>query len=133
MLKTDVVRELLPKHNINELDHDLNTPLLIAARQNRKEILQLLLREPGTNLILMREFKKLQFNDYVTYLSGVKVNKRDKNGWAALHLAVENKNVETVNMLLKAGEKVNILIKKKCTPLHMAVKENNGLPIVSIK
>ena len=90
-----------------------------------------IIAETRYKLILMREFKELQFNDYVTYLSGVKVNKRDKDGWAALHLAVENKNVETVNMLLNAGAKVNIFIKKKWTPLHMAAKENNGLPIVS--
>ena len=56
-------------------------------------------------------------------VSGFDINTTDKNGTTALHIAVEQGNLEIVKLLLQKGANVNLQDKAKRTPIFML--ENN--------
>lgn len=60
-------------------------------------------------------------NDAVKKLifSGFDVNTKDKSNRTALHIAVENENLELVRFLIEHGAKVNVKNKDKLTPIMM--------------
>lgn len=60
-------------------------------------------------------------NDAVkkSILSGFDVNSKDKNYRTALHIAVENENLELVRFLIERGAKVNAKNKDNLTPIMM--------------
>jgi len=62
-------------------------------------------------------------------LNCLPINCQNKKGFAPLHIAVIEKNLEVFELLLSKGAFVNILTKQTITPLHLACFHN--LPQVS--
>ncbi|MBN2435868.1 MAG: ankyrin repeat domain-containing protein [Spirochaetes bacterium] len=62
----------------------------------------------------------------------ININAIDKNGQTALHHAIEKKNIEALNVILKRKANVDIADKSGNTPLHLAVKTQNYVAIDAI-
>ena len=77
----DTVRELIasPNVDINALDEDWNTPLMVAAREGHDEIVQTLI------------------------IAKANINARNRQGKTALALAADGGHDETVRVLVQAG------------------------------
>ena len=77
----DTVRELVasPKVDVNALDDDWNTPLMLAAREGHDEVVQALI------------------------IAKANINARNKQGKTALALAADGGHDETVRVLVQAG------------------------------
>ncbi|KAK6517030.1 hypothetical protein TWF506_006908 [Arthrobotrys conoides] len=101
------VLEILLKNNtlnINTPDNLTNmTPLMFAAKQGFVECVRLLLNEP--------------------YLA---IDRRDRNGYTALHLATLEGHFETVQLLLSHGADISAEEpSRKLTALHMAANRGD--------
>lgn len=97
----DIAKELLQHGaDINYTNIYEDTPFMRAVFVNNMSIVNLFLEhkyKPDVNVV----------NNY--------------DGSTALHYAINNKNIEMVEKLIKAGANVNIKNKKGLSPLHMAV------------
>jgi uncharacterized protein len=93
---------LISKGDLDILDGDARTPLIHAAFKGKKNIVSWLL----TN--------------------GANINHQDRNGWSALHFAVQEKNVEMVDHLLQHGASVHLRDAYGNTPLWRATFDSRG-------
>jgi ankyrin repeat protein len=77
----DTVKELVasPNVDINALDEDWNTPLMLAAREGHDEVVEALI------------------------IAKANINARNKQGKTALALAADGAHDETVRVLVQAG------------------------------
>jgi ankyrin repeat protein len=77
----DTVRELAasPNVDVNALDDDWNTPLMLAAREGHDEVVQALI------------------------IAKANINARNRQGKTALALAADGGHDETVRVLVQAG------------------------------
>lgn len=75
---------LIPKENVDILDGEGRTPLIHAAFKGKKRIVSWLL------------------------INGANIDHQDRNGWSALHFAVQERNVEMVKHLLERRASVHL-------------------------
>ncbi|WP_353277454.1 ankyrin repeat domain-containing protein [Wolbachia endosymbiont (group A) of Agelastica alni] len=88
--------------DVNEVNKNDRTPLHLAAKYGRKDIVEMLLNKEA------------------------KVDVVDNRGRTPLHLAAQyNEKKEIVEMLLNKGAKVDIADNRGRTPLHLAAQNNN--------
>jgi ankyrin repeat protein len=94
--------ELLLKKGIDarEGDRDKNTPLILACKYGRVHNVRVLIA--SANL-----------------LEG-DINKKNREGNAAIHLAAQSGHLECIKELVKAGANISLNGKYKMTPLIMA-------------
>lgn len=90
-----VIAHLAQGANLEEADEFARTPLLVAANNGHKEIVQSLIA------------------------CGASVNAITEHG-SPLHLAADNGHTEVVNMLIKAGADVHATNAQRNTPLYLA-------------
>eukprot|EP01126_Amoeba_proteus_P033310 TRINITY_DN3268_c0_g2_i3.p1 TRINITY_DN3268_c0_g2~~TRINITY_DN3268_c0_g2_i3.p1 ORF type:complete len:243 (+),score=41.53 TRINITY_DN3268_c0_g2_i3:75-731(+) len=99
-----IVKFLLERGaSLDQRTNDGRTPLMVAAG------------ERGTNFTV--EFLVDRSQD---------VNQQDLGGWTALHIAVENGNLDNTRTLLKGGADPNIPNFYTYTPTHIACEQNNS-------
>ncbi|KAK8887096.1 hypothetical protein M9Y10_038132 [Tritrichomonas musculus] len=109
-----IVRELkkVSGINVNLRDADGNTPLMIAVSNNFEEIVQELLKSKKKSINGMKNrSKSLNAESIKSSSSIVDPNIADKYGWTPLFVAIGNKNISIVKMLLgydKGGKFTNV-------------------------
>ena len=86
---------------LEETDEEGNTPLHIAIKNNREEVIELLLAQ------------------------GVDIHKHNNTGSTPLHLAVKESDLQTVRMLLSQGADMHIPDDQGFFPIHIAVENRN--------
>ena len=109
-----VIGRMLDKGaEVNIKDADGITPLHLAARENHRNVLELLLAK------------------------GACVNAKDKFGLTPLHLAAEQGNAAEVTLLIEQGADRNAKAEggeyKGCTPLAIAEKKKKGEIVTLLK
>ena len=95
--------------NIDQVDKNTRTALMIASSLGRIEAIELLLHHKAF------------------------INIADKFGWTALMLSVYYNQKETVKLLLNAGANVNFSTKKELTALKVAIDNDRGSIIAILK
>ena len=85
--------------NINRVDTDGLTPLMVAAHEGQEEVVEKLI------------------------LAGANVRRQDKHGDTALHHAARNNNIQCGILLAEGGASVRIKSKDSHTPLSIAKPE----------
>jgi len=95
--------------NIDQIDKNRRSALMIASSLGRIEAIELLLRNNAS------------------------INISDKFGWTALMLAVYYNQKETVLLLLNGGADVNFSTKKELTALKVAIDNERELIIPILK
>jgi uncharacterized protein len=93
---------LIAKGDVDILDGDARTPLIHAAFNGKMRIVSWLL------------------------INGANINHQDRNGWSALHFAVQEKNFEMVEYLLLHGASVQLRDVYGNTPLWRATFDARG-------
>lgn len=93
---------LIAKGDVDIVDGDARTPLVHAAFKGKKGIVSWLL----TN--------------------GADIDHQDRNGWSALHFAVQEKNFGMVEHLLQHGASVRLRDAYGNTPLWRATFDSRG-------
>ncbi len=95
---------------IDELDNALDTPVHLAAKYHRSSAMkEFLVHQPMT----LKSMVDL-------------INFKNKRGKAVLHLAAANVDAKLLDLLLPIeGIDVNVMTKRKQTPLHLAISNNN--------
>ncbi|XP_055954369.1 putative ankyrin repeat protein RF_0381 [Patella vulgata] len=108
---------------------DINgiTPLMLAAIQNEIKVIKLLHKhDANVNKQDDRalQMRKKELVDFV-YQYGADINKKNNHGRTSLYLAVQNGNLNAVNLLLKMGGRdVNLSDNKGTSPLMLAVQNS---------
>ncbi|KAK3104921.1 hypothetical protein FSP39_013227 [Pinctada imbricata] len=102
----EVVRKLLDnlkdEDDINFVNHQNNTPLLMAALNNHTNVCEVLVE------------------------NGADVNISNHNGYTPIHVASRNGNAKLVNMFLQKGANIDCqTTENKNTPLHLAAMMGN--------
>lgn len=115
--------------NINYTDENGNTPLMIASKYGNNSIVKILLsQEIISKCELKTEFEELseKYLEKTNQLVGpIQINARSNDGKTALYFACEEKNTETMRMLLNKKADQKISDNKKITPLELTKRENN--------
>lgn len=102
----DYMEKILPVLDVNAVNENDRTPLHLAVKYGRKEMVEMLLDK------------------------GAKVDVVDNRNRTPLHLAAQyNEKKEIVEMLLNKGAKVDVVDNRDRTPLHYATK-NGHMEIV---
>eukprot|EP00435_Cladocopium_sp_Y103_P029767 s1934_g7.t1 len=112
-----------------------STPLLLAARQGRGEVVELLLRKsgargevyeygPGSSPLCFAAHLGLVEVVTVLLMSGMSVESKDKLGFRALHWAADGGHLAVVEKLISAGAEIDAVTDDISgqTPLHMAFR-----------
>lgn len=112
-----------------------NTPLIIAAEQNHKEICDVLLNA-GANVLDVEESgknvlhiaAKASSTEIIQKLSSNTqlLNSKTKQGYTPLLIAAENGNIKTCEMLLKAGADSSSSTKNGENVMHLAARVGDG-------
>lgn len=97
----EITQALNAEANINAMDEQNNTVLMIAAEKNNAEAVKILLEEE------------------------IDINTQNQDGNTALILASMNNDAETVSAILSHNPDINITNKKEYTALMAAVRYNN--------
>ncbi|MFZ2959526.1 MAG: ankyrin repeat domain-containing protein [Candidatus Ozemobacteraceae bacterium] len=120
---SEVIKALLGKNaDVNAINYDHDTPLLLAERGTRSpEEIQLYaaekIRVGAKNLAIKDLGVKLLLEN------GAKVNVIDKMGNTPLHLAVLSDHLLGVKLLLEKGASVNVKNNNGETPLDIALQQ----------
>ena len=134
----EIAKLLLERDDIelNEVNDENLTPVMIALREGHEELLHLLLARPdvdrrGVDLERLTALHKAaRFNqvDVVKSLleaDGLLINFKDAEGFTALHVATRNGHEEIVALLLKHPRTdVNARDDRGKTPLYFAMNQN---------
>jgi ankyrin repeat protein len=96
------------KANLNAKDHNGKTPLMVAASNGYKDIIESLLAHNAD------------------------VNAKDLTNWTALHSAVQFGQVDIVEMLVKKGADVNAAARNGQTPYAMALQQTSRPEIAEL-
>ena len=94
--------DLIRESGVNIPDGEARTPLIHATREGKHGIIEWLLAH------------------------GADIDHQDRNGWSALHVAVQTGNLDTVELLLRHGASVSLLDVYGNAPLWRAVFDANG-------
>jgi len=93
---------LIEKGGVDILDGEARTPLINAVLKGKKMVVSWLIRHDAN------------------------INHQDRNGWSALHFAVQEKNTEMAEHLLQYGASANLQDAYGNTPLWRAAFEARG-------
>ncbi len=121
---------LIYSPNLNAVDKDANTPLILAVHENKNDIAEKLISNEETNvnsenatgntpLILATERNNAFIVRELLKKPGIDVDHSNLLGWTALGLAAKDGYDEIVKMLLDAGADIN-LKNDGASPLFMA-------------
>ncbi|KAG8533896.1 uncharacterized protein KY384_001637 [Bacidia gigantensis] len=120
-----------PSIELNKADHNGDTALIAAARQNCPQLVRTLLGKGADVNVLSRYGNTaLQWcathDDPVTLKllldHGAHTNIADDDGNAALHLAAMRNRPQHIRLLIERGADIKTINKKDETVLHLAVK-----------
>ena len=98
-----------------------------ASAKPKSEVDRVLLEKKKANKEFLSNAKKNNIEECIKLLAqeagriNADINTKDKDGWTALHHAVNNKNVNFVNVLLYNDAKVDVADARGVTPLFIAV------------
>ena len=123
--------------NANELNPiGGDTALVLAVREDAKEVVQALLEHPGTNLeataangntaLMMAAFKRNKDAVNALLAKGAKVN---RSGWTPLHYAAAAGDDEIAALLVQRGAQLDAVSSRQSgayTPLMMAAREGHA-------
>ena len=123
--------------NANELNPiGGDTALVLAVREDAKEVFQALLEHPGTNLeataangntaLMMAAFKRNKDAVNALLAKGAKVN---RSGWTPLHYAAAAGDDEIAALLVQRGAQLDAVSPRQSgayTPLMMAAREGHA-------
>ncbi|KAM8972070.1 ankyrin repeat domain-containing protein 26 [Pelodytes ibericus] len=128
------IKQLLKKHDINQLDKENRTPLHLACANGHVDAVTLLIdNKPKLNVCdydnrspLMKAIQCQQERCAAVLLEhNADPNVIDINGNAALHLAARIPSMTIAVQLLERGAEIDAPNKEGCTPLMLAVTEHN--------
>ncbi|KAM3076143.1 hypothetical protein ACMFMG_006342 [Clarireedia jacksonii] len=131
------LRKLLNSENINNLDSDGNTPLLLAAKEGHKDVVQLLLATDGVDLNCKDKENLTPLSwaawnghkDVVQLLlatNGVDLNCRDTYDGTPLLLAAQEGHKDVVQLLLSTDDvDLNCRDRDGSTPLMCAASHGH--------
>ena len=121
---------------LNSQDKDGRTALHHAMEYNKSSTLRLLLAKPEARLDIMdndgcnplyrapHEVNSIFCQD--RRCTSDVLNNKNKNGWTALHRAMDSNSSDTLSLLLAMPEaRLNIIDENGCNPLHLACQKNN--------
>jgi ankyrin repeat protein len=142
--KNDVeaVRQLIGKGiDVNQLDANNDSPLIMAAYKGHTEIVALLLKagadvaavDPGMKATALHAAAYAGNTEAAKLLIefGIDIDKQGPvNGYTALHDAIWENNVETARVLIEAGAKLTLKSRDGETPLEFA-KSKHRQEIIS--
>jgi ankyrin repeat protein len=123
--------------NVNQADTKGNTPLYEAAKEGKKDIVELLLNVGADVNKANREDATLPLHWAVAYAhahkdivklllkAGADINAQSRFGYTALYVAVLNGHKDIIELLLNANADINKAIDNGSTPLHAAVEKGN--------
>ncbi len=127
----DTIKLLIKyKPNVNHIDNRGNTPIDIAAKMNKTDIVDLLIKNGAPN-DLIRAIKYGVTDKVEELLTASKsIDNIDKNGDTALTLAVKENNIELVKLILDKDANINLNsnisdYNYKLSPLMIASQNNN--------
>jgi ankyrin repeat protein len=118
-----------PSAQVNACNADGETPLLLAAREDRIEAAALLLdagaslkAQDAEGLTPLHVAARYGFTDLTNLLCARKADliARDAQGWTPLQWAIATDHLETAKALLARGAPVNVDDTAGATPLHWA-------------
>jgi ankyrin repeat protein len=130
-----IIRKLLKKRrddiNVNAVDDDGSTPLIIASQEGHTNIVAILLGTPGIQINQADNggasplFFASQYGhtDIVTILlgtPGIQINQPDNDGTTPLYMAAQNGHLDIVKVLIEADGDVNQADNGGFTPLWIA-------------
>jgi ankyrin repeat protein len=131
----EIIKVLLKKgSDVNVRNIEGKTPLYMAIEQNRPQYVSVLL-EGNSNLFAadnsgVTPFEKALFErtDLLSYLiTPATVLQCDGDGNTLLHMSVRKGGLDTVQMALDKGSRIDARNKLGDTALHLAVRQNNEL------
>lgn len=129
---SDIVDFLCSKGaDINCVTADKQTPLLIALKRGDSETLKVLIKygvdikivesDGMTPLMCACRRGNTGIVEVILENESEDPNYTDSLGWAALHFASENNNLEIVSILISHNVDVNLRTKAGMTPTHLAL------------
>ncbi|XP_068132524.1 ankyrin repeat domain-containing protein 26 isoform X7 [Hyperolius riggenbachi] len=128
------IRQLLHKHDVNQLDKENRTPLHLAAANGHSDAVKLLVENKAKLNLCDNDSRsplikaiQCQREHCATILleHDADPNIVDVNGNSALHLAALIPSMAVAVQLLEHGANIDAENKDGCTPLVLAVTENN--------
>ena len=130
---TETVRYLvgLKRMDVDHVNNDGNTALHLAVRCNHADVVKLLVgagagvgipdSTGNTSLMYAAFYGHTETVRYLVGVEGVEVDKsHSMRGYTALHLAVQQKHADVVQVFIDAGAAVEAKDDSGSTPLHVA-------------
>ncbi|XP_062512477.1 serine/threonine-protein phosphatase 6 regulatory ankyrin repeat subunit B-like [Corticium candelabrum] len=126
--------------NVSQIDKDGDTPLHLAAYDLHVDICQLLVDYKADVTSVNNKGQTplhIAVNPWCAHdfsvvcpplITNESVNVEDRHGNRALHIAVKNVNIRTVQLLVDCGADVNAWGKDEQTPLHTAADGEEDCP-----
>ena len=133
--KLDEIRKLLTKDNVNQVNADGYSPLLLASRKGNLYTIKLLMttgadpcmvtakRSSALHLAVKQDFNPVTVKELLE--SGVPVNMKNDFQQTALVIAVLRKMRDIVDILVKNGADICAVDRNEMSPLHYACQQKN--------
>lgn len=128
------VKRYVNPANVNTLDSDGNSLLLLAAAKGHVEIIAILLdngpelnRAGSAGTTALHQAASRGYTEIVKMLigKGADLNIQDRDGDTPTHRALWSRQFPSVRILLKSGANPNIANKRGHTPLHAAAAKGS--------
>jgi len=110
--KVNLIAEVLKKRYslLNEVNNNKESPLIIAVKLNKKDVVKYLISQPKINL-----------------------DQQDINGNTAIHYSVLDRNTDFTNILALKGANINLKNNDNKSPLDIAYDMKNTILINTLK
>lgn len=133
--RTEALEPLLAKGGINQKNAAGMTPLMIAVRADRKDMVRLLLEKgadinvkdyAGKTAFFYSIHKKVRTPIFDMLLEkGAEYDITDNSGMTSLMQAVQSGNVEIAGLMIEKGVDINARKKDELTAIHIAASQGN--------